>query len=108
MAVDEQQWQQFVKPWRSTLPTTANGPVGCLECRMTGYKGRVAIYEMLTISPTMRQLVDNQTPASAIRQQGIHDGMRPLRISGALKVGQGVTTMEEVVKVTPPASADEV
>jgi general secretion pathway protein E len=75
---------------------------------MTGYKGRVAIYEMLTISPTMRQLVDTQTPASAIRQQAIRDGMRPLRISGALKVGQGVTTMEEVVKVTPPASADEV
>ncbi|MEN9456517.1 MAG: Flp pilus assembly complex ATPase component [Pseudomonadota bacterium] len=108
MAVDEQQWQQFVKPWRSSMPAGANGPVGCLECRMTGYKGRVAIYEMLTISPAMRQLVDNQTPASAIRQQAIRDGMRPLRISGALKVGQGVTTMEEVVKVTPPASADEV
>ena len=105
--IDELMWQDFVKPWRANLPTTAQAPAGCIECRMTGYKGRTAIYEMLTISPTMRQVISSHTEANAIRRQALRDGMRPLRISGAIKVGQGQTTMEEVAKVTPPAQADD-
>ncbi len=104
---DTLMWQDFVKPWRANCPPTVQHPAGCIECRMTGYKGRTAIYEMLTISPAMRQVISHHTEAAAIRQQAFKDGMRPLRLSGAIKVGTGLTTMEEVAKVTPPAQPDD-
>lgn len=78
-------------------------PVGCLECRMTGYSGRVGIYEILVNSPEIRKLIKPLTDIPKVREQAYREGMRPLRISGALKVAQGTTSLEEVIKVAPPA-----
>ena len=70
---------------------------------MTGYSGRVGIYEILMNSSEVRKLIRPQMEIAKVREQAIREGMRPLRISGALKVAQGLTTLEEIIKVAPPS-----
>jgi general secretion pathway protein E len=70
---------------------------------MTGYSGRVGIYEILMNSPEVRKLIRPQMDVAKVREQAVREGMRPLRISGALKVAQGMTTLEEIIKVAPPS-----
>ncbi|HQS57334.1 MAG: type II secretion system protein E [Gallionellales bacterium 35-53-114] len=98
------QWNELVAPWKANPPAQIHQPEGCLECRMTGYKGRVGIYEILLMSPALRKLVTPTTDIAPLREQASKEGMKPLRISGALKVANGLTTLEEVVRVAPPAS----
>ena len=66
--------------------------------------GRIGLYEMLRISPELRRLVTPDADAAAIREQGIKQGMQPLRISGARKITEGITTMAEVMRVIPRLS----
>jgi general secretion pathway protein E len=96
-------WRSLVAPWKSGEPAQMYESVGCLECRMTGYSGRVGIYEILVNSPEIRKLIKPLTDIPKVREQAYREGMRPLRISGALKVAQGTTSLEEVIKVAPPA-----
>ena len=69
---------------------------------MTGYMGRVGIYEILLMSPEINKLITSAADLAKIREQATREGMKPLRISGALKVAAGLTTIEEVIKVAPP------
>jgi general secretion pathway protein E len=69
---------------------------------MTGFQGRVGIYETMVVSPELKKILHERADLAAIRDQAFKEGMRPLRISGALKVGAGLTTIEEVLKVAPP------
>jgi general secretion pathway protein E len=103
-ADEKEQWDTLVAPWKANTPAQIHHPTGCMECRMTGYTGRVGIYEILLMSPELRKLVTPTTNTAPIRDQAAREGMRPLRISGAMKVAAGLTTLEEVVKVAPPAS----
>lgn len=96
-------WRALVAPWKSGEPAHMYHPVGCLECRMTGYSGRVGIYELLVNSGEIRRLIKPLTEIAKVREQGFREGMRPLRISGALKVAQGETSLDEVIKVAPPS-----
>ena len=96
-------WRSLVAPWKSAEPTQIWQPVGCLECRMTGYSGRVGVYEILVNSPEIRRMIKPLTEIPKLREQAFREGMRPLRISGALKVAQGITSLEEVIKVAPPS-----
>jgi general secretion pathway protein E len=96
-------WRALVAPWKSNEPTQLWHPVGCLDCRMTGFTGRIGIYEILLHSPELRKLVHPNTEIAQLRDLAAREGMRPLRISGALKVAQGVTSLDEIVKVAPPA-----
>ena len=73
---------------------------------MTGYSGRIGVYEMMVMTPALQRLIKAQTDLAALRQQAIRDGMRSLRVSGALKVAAGITSVEEVLKVAPPAAAE--
>ncbi|MGB5278244.1 MAG: GspE/PulE family protein [Gammaproteobacteria bacterium] len=100
--ISEQEWNALVKPWKSKKPDQVMLPVGCLECRNTGYMGRIGIYEMFTFTSKLRQLVNASCDISELRQQTLKDGLRPLRLSGASKVAAGVTTIEEVMRVAPP------
>src|SRR5207245_10832363 len=77
-------------------------PVGCLECRMTGFMGRIGVYETLVFTSAIKSLVNASADLAALRDQAFKDGMKPLRISGAMKVGAGLTTIEEGLKVAPP------
>ncbi len=95
-------WQDLVSPWEMARPDKVNVAIGCLECRMTGYRGRTGIYEMLPFSEQMQRLLARNTDAGKIKMQARLEGMRPLRLSGAEKVAAGLTTPAEVLKVAPP------
>ena len=69
---------------------------------MTGYSGRIGIYEILLMSPELRKLITAETNIAALREQANREGMKPLRISGALKIAAGLTTLDEVLKSAPP------
>jgi general secretion pathway protein E len=101
-AEDHVAWDTLVAPWKSNRPAHVYKAVGCLECRMTGFQGRVGIYETLLFSAEVKKLLHASADPVAIRDQAFKEGMRPLRISGALKVAAGLTTIEEVLKVAPP------
>jgi len=100
-AIDEAGWKALTHPWKVALPKTSFGIKGCLECRNTGYMGRVGLYEMLRVTPDLRKRITPDTDVHTIREQGIKEGLQPLRISGARKVAAGITTMSEVLRVIP-------
>jgi general secretion pathway protein E len=101
-AEDEALWQGMVAPWKSKKPTQLYHPVGCLECRMTGYMGRLGLYEIMPMSLDLKSMVSAHTDLAQFRERAAKAGMQPLRIAGARKVAAGLTTMEEVLKVAPP------
>jgi type IV pilus assembly protein PilB len=76
------------------------GPVGCDQCKNTGYKGRVGIYQVMPISDEMRQLLMRNGTALDIAEQAKKEGVRDLRQSGLIKVKQGLTSLEEIEAVT--------
>ncbi len=98
---DEQAWQTLTRPWKAPVPKQFYQPVGCLECRNTGYMGRAGVYEIMTLSgPLIRQITD-QCELEQLRLDAYKDGMKSLRLSGAQKVAAGQTTVEEILRVTP-------
>jgi len=100
--VEETMWDQLVAPWKSNRPARFSRPVGCLDCRMTGYLGRVGLYEILMLSQDLKLAITEGKDIAKIRDLAFREGMKPLRISGAMKVAAGVTTLAEVFKVAPP------
>ena len=92
---------ELIKPWKINAGYKPYKPVGCVDCRMTGYLGRMGVYELLTITESFKALVNKEANMDATRKQGIADGMRPLRLAAALRVADGMTTMEEVLTSTP-------
>jgi general secretion pathway protein E len=103
---EEEVWQALVSPWKAAKPQQIHRPVGCLDCRMTGYMGRVGLYEIMLMSPELRKLINPATEIAKVREQAYREGMKPLRISGAMKVAAGVTTLQEVLQVAPPAQSE--
>ena len=91
----------FVKPWRLNGKAKPYKPVGCLECRMTGFRGRCGLYELLSVTDAARACIQPVPDVTRLRQQALQDGMRPLRLAGAMKVAEGVTTLQEVMSATP-------
>jgi len=100
--LEDSAWNMLVAPWKAAKPANAYGATGCLECRMTGYMGRIGIYEIMVLNNDLRGLITDTTDIEKLREQAYRDGMKPLRISGATKVAAGITTMDEVMKVAPP------
>src|SRR3990167_7984471 len=99
--LSEDDWQSLTKPWNAPLPTGAHKAVGCLECRDTGYRGRAGVYEIMQLNDNIKTLITEGTDLVALRRQAFKEGMRSLRLSGAQKVAAGLTTIEEVLRVTP-------
>jgi len=99
--VDTEAWQLLTNPFRAKPPARVFSPQGCLECRDTGFMGRMGIYELLTMTDKVQANVQSDTQLEQIRKQGMKDGMRTLRLSGAQKVGAGLTTIAEVLRVAP-------
>ncbi|MCX8146767.1 MAG: GspE/PulE family protein [Azovibrio sp.] len=101
-AEDEALWHGLVSPWKAKKPSQLHRPIGCLECRMTGYLGRLGLYEIMPMSSELKALIHAHTDLAALRERAMKLGMQPLRIAGARKVAAGLTTIEEVLKVAPP------
>ena len=73
---------------------------GCEECSQTGYKGRIGLFEMIMVSDSIRDLINNRAPTLQIRQKALEQGMRGLRDDGLRSTFDGNTTIEEVLKYT--------
>jgi general secretion pathway protein E len=101
-AVDPALWKELVSPWRSNVPDRIYKPVGCLECRRTGYMGRTGLIEMLVMTDAFRALIASGADLTELRGQAARDGLRSLRVSGAEKIAKGLTTLDEVLKAAPP------
>ena len=98
--IDQQQWTDITGG--SPLvpkPDVIHVPVGCLECRETGYLGRVGIYEIMPMSKTLNPTIGTATDLTHLRQQAINEGMMPLRIAGCVKLAAGTTSIEEVLGI---------
>jgi type II secretory ATPase GspE/PulE/Tfp pilus assembly ATPase PilB-like protein len=73
---------------------------GCDRCRHTGYSGRVGIYELLSVDDQLRDLIARNPNVAECRRICIERGMVPLRADGMRKVGSGLTTVQEILRVT--------
>ncbi len=101
---DKQQWESLVHPWKSKAPENVYIAKGCKECRQSGYKGRIGIYEIMEFTDEMKTAVHENASIIDLRKKAVANGLKPLRLSGAQKVATGVTTFEEVMKVSPQPS----
>ena len=104
-AVDQEAWRLLTRPFRAKPPARVYAPQGCLECRDTGYLGRMGIYELLPMSETVGELIRGDCEANLLRRQAFKEGMKTLRLSGAQKVGAGLTTISEVLRVSPASES---
>ncbi|BBB59623.1 secretion pathway ATPase [Undibacterium sp. YM2] len=93
-------WDTLTEGWGISKPEKIYKPVGCPECRQTGFMGRTGLYELLTVTLPFSKLITENADIHALRAQSIKDEMKPLRIAGAYKIIEGVTTADEVLKVT--------
>ena len=80
---------------------TAHEAIGCVECRNSGYQGRAGVYEIMLMDETLKALITPGTDVQVLRQAAVAQGMCSLRMAGAQKVDAGLTTMTEVLRVTP-------
>ncbi len=78
---------------------TMQKPVGCVRCNKTGYRGRTGVYEILTITEAIQKLTLNRASGGEIREAAIQEGMITLRMDGLYKVKEGVTSLEEIMRV---------
>jgi len=93
-------WHSLGGAWHMPKPAAIYRAVGCAECRQTGYRGRTGLYELLTVTEQFGEQIREETDVHALRRQAVADGMKPLRIAGALKIAEGATTADEVLKAT--------
>jgi general secretion pathway protein E len=99
-ALPEVVQEMQLKRYTDTEPVVLWRPVGCPECGDTGYAGRVSIVELLVMSDTIRSMVMRHVTSSEVRQQAIADGMQTMYENGLSKAVAGITTIEEVLRVT--------
>lgn len=104
--IEQSTWDTLVGEFKLPKPAHIYKPVGCLECRNTGFRGRSGIYEMLSITPALRKLITPETNLANLTKLARQQGMQPLIINGAEKVAAGLTTIAELLKVAPPLEAD--
>ena len=99
--VDEAAWQLLTRPFKVKAPQRVCAPVGCLECRDTGFYGRIGLYEVMTLTESLQEQIKDAADVDSMRRQAMKEGMRTLRLAGAQKVGAGLTTINEVLRVVP-------
>jgi general secretion pathway protein E len=97
--ISDTNWNQLTSPVKVKKPQHVNQPVGCLECRNTGYLGRIGIYEMMRATNSLKELIRADVQQKQLFEMAVREGMIPLKVNGALKVATGKTTAEEVMRV---------
>jgi len=94
----------LVKPWQISGGYKPYRPVGCVDCRMTGFRGRMGLYELLVVTQDLKDQITREPRLEDLRKQAVKDGMRPLRLAGAARVAEGLTNIDEVLAATPPVN----
>ena len=94
-------WSGFAPGWAHAPPITVYRPVGCTQCRASGYHGRIGVCEIMVLSEQLKALIGPQTDLTAIRQLASAQGMLSLRLAAAHKVASAATSLEEALRVTP-------
>jgi len=98
---DRDAWHEMVGSADLPPPAKVYQPSGCLECRNTGYLGREGLYEIMPLTNALLTYITAESDIQEIRRAAISQGMKTLRMAGAEKVVAGITSMEEVLRVTP-------
>ena len=101
-----ERWQELTAGWELSHPESIYEANGCLECRETGYLGRVGLYEIMPLDNGIKNQLREGIDAQELRQAAIKNGMRPLRIAGAGKIASGQTTVDEVIRAAPPVRGE--
>ena len=99
--VEQEAWDTLTLPWKVKLPKKAAIAEGCLEIRETGFLGREGIYEVMPFTESLFRFADDKADLPELRRLAYKQGMLSLRLSGAQKVAAGLTTVTEVLRVTP-------
>lgn len=103
-ATPPDEFRSIANAWAQRLGDTREAawrePVGCPKCLGTGYRGRVGIYEMVPVSPAMQHLIISGASVNQMRALAEEEGARFLRDDGLLKAREGITSIEEVLRVT--------
>lgn len=100
-SIDPEAWRTLTRPWKAPMPDHPCEPVGCLQCRNTGYRGRSGVYEIMPVEGSIEELITADCDVDRLRREAYRQGMMSLRLSGAQKIAAGVTTIEEVMRLTP-------
>ncbi len=100
--LNKSDWEALIRPWKTAAPKKISHAEGCLECRQTGFKGRIGIYEMMPVNEVLKQEIGLDFDLARFRKVAIKQGMKPLNLIGAQKIANGLTTIGEVLKVAPP------
>jgi general secretion pathway protein E len=101
VTLTEEHWSRLGLGPEFVMPAVVYKAVGCLECRQTGYRGRSGVYELMPMSATLQAAIDATTDLTRLRQLAVKGGMQPLRRAGAAKIAAGITTLDEVMALTP-------
>jgi general secretion pathway protein E len=101
IAMSEAHWDGLGVGDVIAMPASLYKPVGCLECRQSGYLGRNGVYEVMAIGPSMQSAIAANPELINLRRLAIQGGMRPLRYAGAEKIAAGQTSIDEVLALTP-------
>jgi type IV pilus assembly protein PilB len=107
IAVQAQRLVRRLCVCRTALPDGRAEPVGCEACRHTGYRGRVAVHELLRLTPRVRTALLSHASSDFVRQVARASGMRTMFEDGERKIALGITTMEEVLRVVPPPEKED-
>ncbi len=94
-------WQALVQPFDLSAPARVYEKTGCIECRNTGYHGRLGVYEMMPVTESLRSCIQANTPSEKITEMAIKEGMKPLRLALAEHIIGGQVSLEEAIKLTP-------
>jgi general secretion pathway protein E len=97
-------WTALTSPFKAKKPKQVYEAVGCLDCRNTGYRGRIGLYEMLEFTPELRSKISREADPAVLERAALAAGMKPLRLRGAQKVAAGLTTAAEILRVVPPGT----
>ena len=100
---DPEAWHQLAGDCK--MPKAVFQPVGCLECRNTGYLGREGIYEIMPVTNDLLGHISAESDIQQLRDAAVSQGMKTLRMAGAQKVAAGITSIAEVLRVTPELGA---
>ncbi|HTV97259.1 MAG TPA: GspE/PulE family protein [Steroidobacteraceae bacterium] len=101
VGMSEEYWGQLGVGTEVLMPASVFKAVGCLECRQTGYLGRSGVYELMALNASLQAAVARDPDLGTLRRLAVEAGMRPLRHAAADKIAGGLTTIEEVLALTP-------